>query len=138
MVPTVRSVMTSSLVVVGPETPVTEVAALFAQHRFSAIPVVDVAGRVVGLVSKLSFLRLVDRGGAAAAGEPRRARDIMDPRLATVAPNDSLTRAVDRMIRSRLRSLPVVSGSERRLIGIVSRGDVLRGLAARAEGPTAA
>jgi CBS domain-containing protein len=138
MVPTVRSAMTSCPVVVFAESPATEVERLFDRHRFNVIPVVDADGRVLGLVSQRSFLRLAERGEAGVFERPRRARDMMDPRLACVTPDDPLTRAIDRMIRSRLRSLPVVDASHRRLVGIVSRGDVLHRLSTDPHRSTAA
>ena len=57
---------------------------------------------------------------------------------ADVEPADPLTAVVDRMARHRLRSIPVVrrSGGTRTLVGIVSRGDLLKGLAGR-PGPAA-
>jgi CBS domain-containing protein len=55
---------------------------------------------------------------------------IMRRRVVTLAPDDSVTTAIDRMLASRRRSLPVVErrGDTDVLIGIVSRGDVIRSL----------
>ena len=52
--------------------------------------------------------------------------DIMRRRVVTVGPRDSVTTAIDHMLASKLRSLPVVErrGGKDVLIGIVSRGDV--------------
>lgn len=61
--------------------------------------------------------------------------DIMRRRVVTVAPDDPVTAAADRMLASRLHSLPVVerqSGKDR-VIGIVSRGDVLKALTFEAD-----
>lgn len=48
-------IMTSPVITVGPVTPVSEIAALLADRRISAVPVVE-EGRVVGLVSEADLL----------------------------------------------------------------------------------
>jgi CBS domain-containing protein len=55
-------------------------------------------------------------------------RDVMDTRRVSVEPTDGLDVAVRQMTRHRVRSVPVVepSGRQRRLVGLVSRGDLLR------------
>jgi CBS domain-containing protein len=56
--------------------------------------------------------------------------DIMRRRVVTLGPRDPVTTAIDHMLAARLRSLPVVErrGSRDRLVGIVSRGDVISAL----------
>ena len=55
----------------------------------------------------------------------------------TLAPDDSVTTAIDHMLSSRLRSLPVVNDRGRKVIlaGIVSRGDVLGSLMLESSAP---
>ena len=53
---TVRDVMTTSVVSVRAVTPLKEVAQTLIDHRISGVPVVDDAGRVVGVVSEGDFL----------------------------------------------------------------------------------
>lgn len=135
MVRTIREIMTIRPMTVGRKTPVRTLCDLFIAYGFNAFPVVDDAEILLGIVTKLDLLRVFRH-------DPRRllpdltalwaehVDDIMRRRVVTVAPGDPVTAAVDRMLASRLRSLPVVerqSGKER-LVGIVSRGDVLRGL----------
>jgi len=120
---------------VGPKTSVRTLRGLFILYGVNAFPVVDEAHTLLGIVTKLDLLRVFRH-------DPRRllpdlaalwaehVDDIMRRRVVTVAPGDPVTTAVDRMLRLRLRSLPVVERRDGRalLVGIVSRGDVLRGL----------
>jgi CBS domain-containing protein len=109
--------------------------ALFEAHDFNAMPVVDAEDYLVGVVTKLSLLRLF-RGGSATrsaeAGSPAslRVRDVMDTRKVWVEPADGLDAVLRQMTRYHVRSVPVVEpfGRRHRLVGMVSRGDLLRGI----------
>ena len=52
----VRDVMSSPAVVVSPETPVKQAAAVFDEHGFTCLPVVDTDGKLVGVVSEADVL----------------------------------------------------------------------------------
>ena len=106
---------------------------LFEGQGLNAVPVVDTEGDLLGMVTKLSLLRLFHGRSAgtaeAGASSSLQAYDIMDTRKISVEPADSLDAVVRQMTRYRVRSVPVVerSGTRRRLVGMVSRGDLLRG-----------
>jgi CBS domain-containing protein len=107
---------------------------LFEEQDFNAFPVVDPGGNLLGVVTKLSLLRLFRSGGADVTSAPAgpstlRVRDVMDTRNVSVEPTDNLDAVVRQMTRYHVRSVPVVerSGSRRRLVGMVSRGDLLHG-----------
>ena len=121
----VQDVMTSDVVVAQPTTPVTQVARLLADHRLSALPVVDGRGRVLGVVSEADLLGadrpLAERQPPATAGA------VMTSPAVTVDPQATVTEAARRMQAAGMKRLPVVAGSGR-LVGIVSRGDLLRPL----------
>jgi len=120
---------------VRPNTSVRALQELFVTHGFNAFPVVDEEQKLLGIVTKLDLLRVFRH-------DPRRllpdlgalwadnVRDIMRTRVVTLAANDPVTAAVDRMLSANLRSLPVVERRGRTdvLVGIVSRGDVVRHL----------
>jgi len=106
---------------------------LFASYGFNAFPVVDEARTLLGIVTKLDLLRVVRHSPHRLLPElsvlwAEHVDDIMRRRVVTVAPDDAVATAADHMLSSRLRSLPVVDRQGRKalLIGIVSRGDVLR------------
>jgi predicted transcriptional regulator len=117
--------MTSEVVVAHPTTPVKQVAGRLATHGLSALPVVDERGRVLGVVSEADLVgyiqRLADGRGTATAGE------VMASPAVTVTPQATLTEVARRMQASGVKHLPVVAASGR-LVGIVSRADLLRPL----------
>lgn len=130
---TVREVMTPTPVTVRPSTTVGELKALFEAHDFNAFPVVDEAGALCGMVSKLDFLRMFRPARRRWLPDLRavwaeRVGDIMSAGLIAVEPGDPVVVAVDLMVETKLRTLPVVErrGGKPVLVGIVSRKDLLR------------
>jgi len=131
----VRDVMSTGLKTVGPKTSVRALQGLFATHNFNAFPVVDDAGILLGIVTKLDLLRIFRHDRARL--RPRlselfaeHVEDIMRRRVITLGPCDPVAAAADLMLSSRLRSLPVVERRGRKgvLVGMVSRGDLMRSL----------
>jgi CBS-domain-containing membrane protein len=131
----IRDVMSARPKTVGPETSVRALQRLFNSHNYNAFPVVDDAGVLLGIVTKLDLLRIFSHDSALLRPRLRdllaeHVADIMRRGVITVGPRDLVATAVDRMLSSKLRSLPVVErhGRKNVLIGIVSRGDLIRSL----------
>jgi len=136
----VADAMTYRPVTVSPGTPLAEVEALFERHDFNSLPVVSRDGILLGVVTKLDFLKAF--GFTAQEMVPhydeimrRPAESVMTCNPITVRPDMALTRLLQLMIDTRYRSFPVAIGAL--LIGIVARQDVVRVLrrAAAGEGP---
>jgi CBS domain-containing protein len=131
----VYDVMTRAPVTVTSQTTVTDLIALFDRHDFNAFPVVDDRGIVRAIVTKLDVLRLLrpDQNlwvPALAEVSSARVEDIMRRGVVCVEAGDPVVVAADLMVETRLRSLPVVQRKAEGpvLVGIVSQGDLLRGL----------
>jgi CBS domain-containing protein len=125
---------------------VAEAAALLSTRGFSAAPVIDEAGRPVGVVSRTDLLRNQARPAVhparPAAGSDRRTapdgaavREVMTPVVFCVHPDDPAAEAVEKMLALNVRRLFVVDDAGV-LVGVVSAFDVLRqlGRAFRASG----
>ena len=133
----VHEVMTTVPMTVSPETRFDELLELFGMHDVGAFPVVGPDGVLLGLVTKLDLLRpFVMRRPvpdvSELAAEP--AKRLMRPGILSLEAGDTLLSAVELMVETRLHSLPVVrrGGAAPVLVGIVSRGDLLRALMAPA------
>ena len=109
----VRDIMTREVVAVRPSTPAREVAALLRERGLSAVPVVDEAGHVLGMVGELDLL---SQPGATAGAT-------MSPQVIGVAEETDLREVAQLFISRRLRSVPVLAAG--RLVGVVSRADLL-------------
>jgi CBS-domain-containing membrane protein len=132
---TVKDVMTTEVVAVRRETTFKEMAAVLRRYRVSALPVVDDAGRVLGVVSEADLLAkeaMTDPGVLTAVlhhrdirkAEGLTAGDLMTPRAVTVRPEDSVEHAAQLMHFLHVKRLPVVD-ADGGLVGLVSRTDVL-------------
>lgn len=113
----------SETTTVTPDTPLSGLEGLFIRANRNALPVVDRAGRLVGIVS------LTDMRKALEAGElsGRSVGDAMTDDLVTAFPDDSLDTVLRRMAPRDLSRLPVVArANPRQLLGVIRRSDVVR------------
>jgi CBS domain-containing protein len=140
----VEDVMTTDVLSVGPDTPLKAVAAQLVEHAISGMPVVNDAGEVLGVISEGDLLVKESgptprRSGLIAwlldSTDPdvrsklgaRTAGEAMTTPAITIAPFQSTATAASEMLRAGINRLPVVR--ERRLIGIVTRADLVRAFA---------
>jgi CBS domain-containing protein len=90
-------------------------------HGISAL-VVKSDDAIKGIISDRDIVYAVSRRGEAAISLA--VSDVMSHAVVTVAPGDSLKRAMGLMVRHRVRDLPVMADGE--LVGVVSMGDVAK------------
>jgi CBS domain-containing protein len=133
---TVADVMTTDVVVARRSTPFKEVVRLMEERHVGSLPVVDDDGvEVLGVVSEADLLvkeqgldrKPKRRGRRAESGKAHAlvAGDAMTSPAITLRPETSLHEAARVMHERRLKHIPVVD-RQGRLVGIVSRSDVLR------------
>lgn len=132
----VREIMTTDVVTVRPDATLKEAMCALDARHVTALPVVDGTGRLVGVLSEADVLRDAvahDRRATeipmVLTGEPARLRvtDVMTHLPVCVAPADDVARAVEYLVDTQVKSLPVVDRD--RVVGIVSRCDVIAVLA---------
>lgn len=130
-----RDVMTREVVTVGPETSAKYAGEVMAEHGFAALPVVDDDGRLVGIVAEADVLRdrvppdprlHLRRDGADQTALSLLVHGVMTSDVRVVEPTADVADVARVFVDERLRSVPVVEGG--RLVGIVSRRDLLRAL----------
>ena len=142
-----KDIMTTQVVTVKPETSVTAIAQKLMDHRISAVPVIDGAGRLVGIVSEGDLLHRVETGtarrhrswwlslvtsGTTDAAEyvkshGKHAADVMTRDVITVDENTSLSEIAEILESRRIKRGPVLKNGV--LVGIVSRANLVQGLA---------
>jgi len=141
----IKDVMTTKVVTVTPETRIDEIARLFLDHHISGVPVVDEAGGLLGLVGEGDLMRRVADSDAprrswwleffAGSGPSaadyvkthgRQARDVMTRKVLTVPEDMTIAKAAALLEKHRIKRLPVLRDGK--LVGIVSRSNLLQGL----------
>ena len=139
----VRDLMTTKVLTIGPEAPIRDVAALLVEHGISGLPVCDIEGHVLGVVSEGDILyrehdpRETRRGGPLGwivDGTPdftgwaksqalTSGRAMTSPAI-TIAPGATVADAARVMSERHVNRLPVVENGK--LVGIVTRADLVR------------
>lgn len=148
-------VMTRDVLTVGPDTPVPAIVRLLLGRGISGVPVVDAERRVVGLVSEGDLLRRAEMGTqkrrgawmafftgtATLAGDYVRshgavASDVMTREVVCVQADTPLADIADLMEDKHIKRVPVLADGK--LVGIVSRANLLRAFASRTDAQAAA
>lgn len=146
-----KDVMTTKVISVPADESVLKAAQLMLENKTSGLPVVDATGKLVGAVTEGDFLRrseigtqrqrpkwlqfLVEPGRLAAEyarASGSKVHEVMTPNPFTVDDDDSLETIVELMERHRIKRLPVLRDG--RMVGIVSRADLMRAVAKLAPG----
>lgn len=123
----VRDYMTPAdkLVKFAPHTEVMAAINLLVKHHISGSPVVDGAGKVVGMLSEMDCMQvgLIAAEDTCVAGP---VSQFMKENVISVSPDDSLTQLAQMFLTKPFRRYPVMEGG--RLVGQISRSDVLKAI----------
>ena len=150
MTPTVAEVMTANPICVTPETPLQEAVEILAEKRIGGVPVLDSAGNLVGMLSESDLMqresgvsprpfvmfldlaiylknpRAYDKELHKVFGQT--VGDVMSDRPLSVSSDCPLPEAAKKLSAKKVNSL-LVTDADKKLLGIVTRGDVVRAMA---------
>ncbi|HZH26614.1 MAG TPA: CBS domain-containing protein [Azospirillaceae bacterium] len=112
----------STVWTIQPEAAVAQAAHEMSARGIGALPVVDNAGRLLGIISERDIVRCIANKGASALDA--RVADAMTAEVETASLPDTVAEVMERMTNGRFRHLPVVEGG--RLAGMVSIGDIVK------------
>lgn len=135
-------IMTSSVFAVNGDLPLREVSQLMAAEGISGVPVIDGDNTVMGVISEKDFLSrmggkdpksfmgvvsecLKGKGCVALSIRAQKASDIMSSPAVTVHVDTTVGEIADIFTQRNINRVPVIDG-QKRLIGIVSRADIVR------------
>jgi CBS domain-containing protein len=145
-------VMTTNVITAGPDTSVQEVAKILSERNISGVPIVDAENRLVGIVSEGDLLHRIETATERRAQRRRRswwldtigseeelardyvkshgrtAKDVMTRDVISVSEATELAEIATLLETKRIKRVPVVR--EGKLVGIVSRANLVRALAA--------
>ena len=146
-----RDVMVAPVITVKPFSTVKEVCKTLVDRRISAVPVVDDAGKLVGIISEGDLMHRAETGtewryrwwirlvGGDASlpadyvkAYARKAADIMTQNVITAAPETALDEVAIVMEKNSIKRVPIVRDGQ--LVGIVSRANLVQALATMPKG----
>jgi CBS-domain-containing membrane protein len=139
-------VMVRRVITVGPDASVQHVASVLLKNRISAVPVVGEDGMLLGIVSEGDLMRRPEAGterrrswwldlfttnetraAEFAKSHARRASDVMTRSVVTASSDTPLSEIADLLEKNGIKRVPVLK--RRKLVGIVSRANLLQALA---------
>lgn len=149
-------VMVRKVITTRPDASISEVAKLLVDNDISALPVVDDAGRVVGVISEADLMRREELSlertrpwwleavtpGATLAKEfaqshGKRVEELMSTEVVSAAEDAPLSEIASLLEKHRIKRVPILKNDK--LVGIVSRSNLVQALASiKIEGPTSA
>lgn len=148
-------VMVSNVITVSTNATVRDVADTLLKNHISAVPVVDAAGMLVGVVSEGDLMHRAEAGteqkrswwlnafstreslaAEFVRSHSQKVGDVMSKRVVTAAPDTPLHEIASLLERNRIKRVPIVKDGK--IVGIVSRANLLQALAAPARSPAAA
>jgi CBS domain-containing protein len=126
-----KDVMTKLALTVSRQLSLRELEHLFETHDFNGFPVVE-DHHLIGIVTKFDFLKNFVFTSSTVFPHyddlmKRTVEEIMIKKVCTVHSSTPLTRVLQLMVDTRDKSFPVVD-EKNRLVGIISRGDIVRAL----------
>ncbi len=131
------------VIYVGPKWTVKQIAILLANKKISAVPVID-DGKIVGIVSEGDLIQRHELGRKLSLNDQALSNadhaksygmyacDVMTRNVITVSEDTSLVEIVETLLTKNIRRVLVTRNEK--LVGVVSRSDIVRVLAARPEG----
>jgi CBS domain-containing protein len=139
-------VMVSNVITVGPDATVQEVAGILLKNKISAVPVISQSGKILGIVSEGDMLRRVESHTLRhrswwlrlltadttlrdefVKSHSHKVVDVMTREVLTVSPETPLGEIASVLEKNAIKRVPVVKGGK--LVGIVSRANLLQGIA---------
>jgi CBS domain-containing protein len=114
-----RDIMTREVVTIGSDMLVEDAAKLLAYHNISGMPVEDPDGKVCGIVSEADVIGHI---GSMVS-------DVMTPQVVSVDESATVEQIATLMAQHRIKRVPVMNNGA--ILGMVSRSDIVRAIAAR-------
>src|SRR6266436_5621287 len=115
-----RDIMTIKVCTISPEASVQEVAQLLYQKRISGMPVVNVDGMIIGIITEADIISKANREGL-------RVADIMSHEIIAVSEETPVSEIARLLTERKIKRVPVLR--EGKLVGIVSRADIVHAVA---------
>ena len=139
-------IMVLNVITIGPQASVNELAEILLSNRISAVPVVGEHGEIIGIVSESDLMRRAETGterrrswwfklllgnqmlaAEYVKSHARRVADVMTREVITANPYMPLRDVAALLEKNKIRRVPIVS--EGRLVGVVSRANLVQALA---------
>ena len=120
----IADIMTPQVTSVLPNIPAEDLVGFFQEQHFHHLPVINLDGQVLGIISSQDLLRFERLSNNRPSNmPPLTARQIMTKHPMSIAPDETVSQAIDIFLENKFHALPVVEDDH--LVGIVTTHDIL-------------
>lgn len=145
-----KDIMTTNVITASPDMGVREAAETMMSNRISALPVVDPAGKLIGIVSEGDFLRQMqtpeerrgswwlrmfqsaeDKATDYVKSHAKSVKDVMTTKVVAIAETDDISHIAAVLEKHRIKRAPVVKDGK--VVGVVSRANLLHAIASQTD-----
>lgn len=133
----ISEIMTNEVITVARDTPILDAIEILVKHNFTGLPVVNASGELVGIVTEKDLLKHTHdlEMHSSDAVEHKTVKDIMTEDIARFDINDPLDDLVRCLMDGRFRRVPILSDAK--VVGVISRADLMAHKLAKHRAPTA-
>lgn len=118
----IKNVMTKDVIYVRKYTPIKEAIGIMVDKKITGLPVVNDKMKLLGIITEKDVLMLLYNFGE----RPGKVEDFMTKEIVSFDQEDALMDVCDCLLRKHFRRVPIVAGPKKKLVGIISRKDLIR------------
>lgn len=121
---TIENIMTKDVITVKKDTSIQETIRIMIENNITGLPVVNKRMQPVGIISEKDIMILLCNVGSRTG----KVEDFMTRNVVCFKLEDSLAEVCECLIKNHFRRVPIVTGPKKKLVGIITRKDIVLGI----------
>ena len=122
---TIEDIMTKDVITTNEQATIQEATRIIVENNITGLPVVDKKMHLVGIISEKDIMTLLYNVGSIAG----RVEEFMTREVVSFDIEDNLVDVCDCLVKSHFRRVPIVSGPKKKLVGIITRKNIIQKIA---------
>jgi CBS domain-containing protein len=120
----IENIMTKEVISVKKDTAIQETIKIMVENNITGLPVVDDQMQLIGVISEKDIMMLLYDVGSRTG----KVEDFMTKNVVCFDQQDCLADVCDCLLKNHFRRVPIVSGSKKKLVGIISRKNIVQSI----------
>jgi CBS domain-containing protein len=118
----IEDIMTKDVITVNKETSIQEAIRIIVENNITGLPVVNRKMQLVGIISEKDVLTLLYNVG----NRTGKVEEFMSRKVVSFDIKDNVVDVCDCLVNNHFRRVPIVSGSKKKLVGIITRKNIVK------------
>lgn len=119
---TIEDIMTKEVIATNEEATIQEATRIIVEKNITGLPVVDKKKRLVGIISEKDIMTLLYNVGSISG----KVKEFMTREVVSFDIEDNLVDVCDCLVKNHFRRIPIVSGPKKKLVGIITRKNIIQ------------